>query len=275
MHRRPFVALAAGLLAGSARAKDLGVPTAAAAEETPTLRHTTSSGANLLFIGTRHTFAPQDPQMVRLRELISDFAPTLAFVEGGNWPIEHPHATLVERYGEMAFVARVARDCGATLANADPPFEDEVRSVVGRFGVTVAKLFYVLRRVPQTLWSRSEQAPEQRLVAWMNSPQLNVAPGMREVLRDVDELDAELRRVAPRIGTWQSAVDPNVTAPTVSLSPINEVARASVTYREGFITERIAESLKPSARVLLVMGRGHLQRMEPTFKARLASLGRG
>jgi hypothetical protein len=274
MHRRRFTALAASLIAVNARA---GVPSepVAASEAVATLRHTTAAGASLLFIGTRHTFAPQDPQLEWMRSVVTAFAPTVALVEGGNWPTEHPETTLVERYGEMAFAARVARDCGATVVNADPPFQDEVRRVAERFGVASAKLFYVLRRVPQTLQERGDQTPERRLVSWMNSRQLNVLPGMADVLTNLDEIDAEIRRVAPQIGTWRNASDPNVAAPIGSRSPINDMARASVTYREEFVTQKVGESLHPGSRVLLVMGGGHLEAMRSNLKLRLASMGRG
>lgn len=170
MRRRQFTAIAASLLAGSASA---GSPPAHGLAPrdggVPTLRHTKASGASLLFIGTRHTFSPHDPQLEQLRSLINGFAPTIALVEGGNWPIELPLSTLVRRYGEMAYVARVARDGGATLVSADPPFSDEVRIVANRFGMVSTKLFYILRMVPQTLRASSEHPAERRLVAWMTA----------------------------------------------------------------------------------------------------------
>jgi hypothetical protein len=47
-----------------------------------------------------------------------------------------------------------------------------------------------------------------------------------------------------------------------------------VAYREEFIIRQVQESLKPGARVLLAMGGGHLESMQPNLKVRLARAGR-
>lgn len=235
-----------------------------------TLRHAVSVGGQLLFIGTQHTIDKNHPELAEMRMLIQQFKPDVALIEGGNWPIDLDPAELASRHGEMAFAKRVSSDAGAITQDADPPFDLEIRHVAEQFDIRLVKLFYVLRMVPQILRSNAGESA-QRLQAWMTAPYLNVTPQMREVIRTEEELNATLHLFAPRFQSWRDAEDSMVVASTGRLSVLNEVARRSVRFREEHALAAVDVHMKQGRRVLLVMGRGHVEALEGSLKARLGT----
>lgn len=269
MNRRELIRLLPGLSTAAACLP----PALAASAAVPhgrllTLRHAGPGNGRLLFIGTQHTHDRNHPELLEMQQLLQQFRPDVALIEGGHWPVDLDLFDLVSRHGEMAFAKRLCRELGAVTDDADPPLDQEIRHASEHFDIRLVKLFYVLRAVPGFLHSNAGD-PVQRLLAWMNSPQLNVSPSMRALMWTEDELNETLRQFAPRLRTWRDAEDSEVVAPTASRSMLNELARLSVAFREAHAVSEVIVHMRQGRRVLLVMGAGHVQALEGRLKQRL------
>jgi hypothetical protein len=221
---------------------------------------------SLLFLGTRHTFDAKDPQVADIKRLFFKFRPTLVLIEGGDWDVAANEEAAVRAGGEMSFARYLSSTLGVKAVSLEPNFDEEIAAMLQSHKAVDVKLYYALRMISQF---RRQQAAIS-LVEQMNQllsvhaprglPKLDVSP------RNVDELDALLKKRFPNLSNWEN-VDPwtdgrfPVEADGVAL--LDAVAKSSATYRNRHMATLIKAHSSKGNRVLVITGVSHLAALMP------------
>ncbi|MFN5027786.1 MAG: hypothetical protein ACK5D9_01430 [Burkholderiales bacterium] len=211
----------------------------------------------LLFFGSKHSFDPRDQQNSDIETLWARFAPTVAVVEGGNWPTVNDRSEAIRQYGEMGLATLLAAKSKVRKLDADPPIEQELDYVLQTNSPEVVKLYYVLRMVPQ--WrSESNVAPiEEKLSKFLVGRTFKSNRALSRVLNTQQEFEATLNSVSPQLAQWKSLTGSFVSV-AGSGSRLAAVAKSSNQFRDDYMFRQVADLVNKGERVFLVAGNDHL-----------------
>lgn len=104
-----------------------------------------SGAGELLYYGARHTYRPDDPQIVEIERLWEEFHPTLAFREGGVRPTAPSVPDAVRRYGEPGLVSVLAAGRRVKIRSIEPAKDVEIAAMLRDWPPERVKLYYFLR----------------------------------------------------------------------------------------------------------------------------------
>lgn len=239
---------------------------AAGSYQWPYLVRIGDGSGELLYYGARHTYSPDDPQIVEIERLWSAFRPDIAFNEGGNPPIESSARDAVLMAGEAGLVRFLAARDDVPVATLEPSRAEEVAHLGGLFPREQVKLFLVLRTVAQHVGRKGREtvdAEVERVLGIYNSQ-----PGLMGAPRSLVEVAASFRRLFPAADDFRetplSWFDP-VRPDTV----LNRISRASSDYRDRFMVQLLAAHVAEGQRVFAVVGGSHVVMQEPALRRRL------
>ncbi len=161
----------------------------------------------VLFLGTSHTYDPEDPQLAIIAKFLIDFKPTIIVVEGGEWPIAANKEQAVRRYGEFGFTRFLASKANIKSRTFEPAADAELAEVLKKFTPTDAKLYYALRMVPGFVGAEGAQTIDQQMNTFLSAEKTvfhlgkdfptNTSP------RNVDELTQLCAEKFPDLKDWR------------------------------------------------------------------------
>lgn len=219
-----------------------------------------SPRGELLYVGTRHTRSPDDPQIARIRQLWDEFAPTVALAEprlglfvGGLGPG-------VKQFGEAGAVWALARSDDVPVYTLEAPLDIEMRAVLAKWPPPQAAAYYVLRASlgrddPDAVAREAKQLIEKR-TRW---------PGLEGAL-DPARLDSLMRAEFPDADDWR-VLPASVTWPGRSDTFLNEVSTTVNRFRDEHMVAVLATLLDRGERVFAVVGSSHAVMQEPALRA--------
>lgn len=224
----------------------------------------------LLYIGTRHFFDPQDPQAELIETLWREFRPTLAFNEGGNPPTLDSAAEAVARHGEPGLVRYLAARDGVPVRNIEPP-EAEIAAALVRGGYAPGevKLFLALLAYDTYRRAKSDETPDEFIerVLRVESRTADL-PGLPNTVAEFAALYAEL---FPRQPDWRE-VPSEWFAPTHTDTLFNRLARRMSQLRDRHMVDLLVGAVRRGERVFAVVGGSHVVMQEAALRSRLPSL---
>ena len=230
-------------------------------------------GVGLAYIGTRHTFDPENSQIEGIERFFQRFKPTLVLLEGGDWPVAESKEQSIRRYGEIGFTRYLAARANVKTQSADPLTADEYNAVLKRHTPSEAKLYYALRFVPQ--WSKQETGLtlEENLARFLgttnftqfSSVSADVSP------RNIKELELLCSKLIPDLKDWRT-VQFDLSFDGGKNSILTEVDRTASAFRNAHIEQKIIEGLQHGERVFVISGVTHLAKILPQLRPKLAAL---
>ena len=214
----------------------------------------------LLFVGTEHAF---DPSAALFGVLDADwdaFAPQHLIVEGGDWPILADRQAQIRAYGEMGYLSQRARTAGVEVSSFEPTRAEEDRRVLDADTIDTAKLYFVLRMVPQ----------------WRNTAGLDaVAPKAAEFLSafarrtdvpsalidrrplSIADIDAMTKALYGPTADWRS-IDAHLRIDGQSSPALRAVDAKVNALRNDRLFEAIRQAIDRRKRTMVVAGSTHL-----------------
>ena len=119
----------------------------------------------LLFLGVSHSFDPKNSQILGIEQFFLKFKPTLILYEGGNVPTESTKEQAVRRYAEAGLLRFLAEHSKIKSKTFEPQMADEVVAVLKKHPAVEAKLYYLLRMVPQWVAEENKQPIDQKMAS--------------------------------------------------------------------------------------------------------------
>jgi len=211
----------------------------------------------LLYFGSRHSYAPEDPQLSRIEELWGRFEPTLAFNEGGHPPVEPSRAEAIRRHGEAGLVRFLAARDNVPVTTLDPSQAQEVAWLERSYSPEQIKMFFVLRAVSQFAVREGTEGLESEIERILRI--YHNTPGLRQPPGSWDEVGSLYEKHFPGRGPV-SEVPSSWFDPARDDTVLNEIARASGDYRDRWMVQLLAGHVGEGHRVFAVVGGSHVVR---------------
>lgn len=175
--------------------------------------------------------------------------------------------------GEPRFTAKLAMDAGTDFESPEPDFGEEIKSLYDKgFQDKDIFTFYIYRDIDQYI--RQHESPtKEGCKSYLQSCFSNFRKSSGW---DNGTLDAYEKAIVNELNVEQGekykiAVDP-IPWPSAPQSVFNEISRASSTYRDHYILERIKQGLEKYDRLFIVYGSAHAVKLEPALRAIINAL---
>jgi hypothetical protein len=212
---------------------------------------------DLLYLGVEHTACAQHPSLMQIERAWNDFHPTLAFSEGGVWPLGASREEAIRRYGEGGLIRYLAARDSIPIRSLEPKRADEVRSLRRYFTAEEIKLYYALRNIPQCGKScNAEIRLEDYLTGTLNC--INHVRRLRGAPRNIAELESSVHRLLPDLDDWRK-IPAEWFDPAQDHTFLNQIARRSAEIRDRHMIKQLAATVRRGDRVFAVAGFHHVE----------------
>jgi hypothetical protein len=224
------------------------------------------SGA-LLYYGVIHTMTVDDPQLADIEQRWKAFRPTLAFLEGGNWPLEKSREEAIRRGGEQGLLRFLAERDRVRSYNIDPSGEAQLRHLLKYFPGAQVKVYYILLHT--VLMRTREQGPPN--INLVNKILRDLAPGTwgyNGPPWKIKQFEEYIYKYLPEVKDWRN-ITPSIF---FSSEPNNFVAAEHRTlnrYRDEVMFKKIVRAVKKGKRVFALVGRAHVVMQEQSLRKEL------
>ena len=229
------------------------------------------NGVSLVFIGTRHTFDPANPQIEGIERLFQKFKPTLVLTEGGIWPVAPTKIQAIKRYGELGFTRYLAANANVKSQSADATSIEDYNAVLKQYSPSETKLYFALRYVPQ--WAKQETglSMDENMTKFLGSAEFTQAFPADAPPRNIKELELLCAKIIPNLKDWRS-IQFDLSFDGGKSNTLIEIDRVANTFRNAHIEKKIIEGLKQGDRVFVITGVTHLGKILPSLQPKLAKL---
>jgi hypothetical protein len=224
------------------------------------------SGA-LLYYGVIHTKRADDPQLADIERRWKEFQPTLAFLEGGNWPPEKTREEAIRRGGEQGLLRYLAERDKVRTQNIDPPSEAQLRYLLKYYQGAQVKVYYILLHT--VLMRTREQGPPN--ISLVNKILNDLAPGTwgyNGPPRRIKQFEDYIQKYLPEVEDWRN-ITPSIFFSTEPNNFVAAMHRTLNGYRDEVMFKNIVRAVSKGKRVFALVGRAHVVMQEQSLRKEL------
>lgn len=244
--------------------------------ELPLIMKLNKSKKTLTYFGTYHTNQPGDSLFIHLENELKLQRPEMILFEGVEKPplFANMDSTIIIS-GEPGYVIQYAKKNGIKYACIEPKESLEYDYLLSKFSKKEVVLFYLCRQIGnQQRREEGNQVSEKEFdyrmsgfLGYMNGR------GLPLVGEELDFLywKKEFKNLLGFPLEWRT-MDNNIHYPNQFKTTLNEVSRASDTFRNTAMVETIFQSLAKSNNVFVLVGYGHLIIQEPLIRKKWSML---
>jgi hypothetical protein len=218
----------------------------------------------LLYYGVIHATTVDDPQLADIERRWEEFKPTLAFSEGGDWPLEKTREEAIRRGGEQGLLRYLAERDGVRTQNIDPASDAQLRHLLKYYPGAQVKVYYILLHTV-LMRTREQEPPNINLVNKILRDLSQGTWGYSGPPRKLKQFEEYIDKYLPKVEDWRN-ITPSIF---FSSDPDNFVAAMHRTlnrYRDEVMLGKIVMSVKKGKRVFAVVGRAHVVMQEPALR---------
>lgn len=209
-------------------------------------------GGVLLIYGVERPTGNQ-PQLPLLEQAWDNFHPTVAYSEGGVWPLWKTRRQAIHRNGEGGLLHFLANRDSIPIHSLEPPRSAEVGELRRQYTSDQIKVFYLLRQVPQ--FRRAELEEPLDSLALRLLERLSAVPGLESAPRNLAELEESCRRQYPHLADWRR-VPAAWFDPARTYTGTNQMERDLDRIRDDNAVKLLAEIVNRGERIF-VLAEGH------------------
>lgn len=216
----------------------------------------------LLYFGTYHSNQPQDSLFDKIKASFMEFKPKFVLHEGGtNWPIYTSIDSTIRVSGEPGYFIKLAQAYNLPYSNLEPTEISEFTSLQEQFKKGDILLMYICRQIDQ----------QQRINQSNTLSDREFERNMTSFLQYLNAVGISLSERELKFSYWKDYYaeffqesldwrnfDPSNYYPNFFKNTLNEINRASDTFRNKHMIETILQGLERYDRVMVVVGGGHL-----------------
>ena len=220
----------------------------------------------LLYYGVFHTLDPRDPQISNIEQKWNEFKPTVAYSEGGVWPVDDSRERTIQQYGEQGFLRYLADRDGVPIRSIESPKHLEVSYLRNYFFPRHIKVYYILKYA--TLRKRlgrdlSNARLEERIQKLFSDSDIS-----RYHPRSLAEFEAIVSQCFPDLKDWRS-IPPHYFYFSKQGKFLVDIHYKLNDYRNRNMLKTLVNGLKKGERIFAVVGRSHVVSQEPALRAEI------
>lgn len=221
---------------------------------------------SLLYYGAFHKVDIEHPQFEDIEERWEEFNPTLAFCEGGIWPLERSRDDAIRKYGEQGLLRFLAARDNIPLKCFDPSFSHQALFLKRRFLPSHIKMYFILLQaiVNRTLRrdiSNTEYV-HQILKCFKGVKWYNCQP------RSLVDFEFLVSKIFPDLGDWRM-ISSSFFHSVEQGKFLAKIHRQLNEFRDDIMLRNIMAALKKGEKVFALVGRSHVVMQESTLRTKL------
>ena len=235
--------------------------------ETPYILDLQKGEKHLIFYGSDHSNAPDDPMFDDIEKRFLDLKPEIIFNEGGDPPSLDDRNESIRKFGESGFLMYLGKTHNVPVKNIEPPLQEQFDYFLKKYSKEDVLLMYFCRQISQL----------QRMNQTVNVDFENYMYGFLKQLQKegfpISDEEATLKYAITIYEdffdekfAWKTFDGKNIS-PMGNESILNEIYREVGQFRDRYIVELISDTLKKYDRVFIVMGSGHAVKQEPVLRS--------
>jgi hypothetical protein len=221
---------------------------------------------DLTVIGTRHVSNPESPMYRTIAATLDAKHPELILHEGDAPPDLGlgTASNAVRRAADLGFIAQYARQHGISFRSADAPVHAEIVDLLAQHTARDVFVFLTAQRLIGSTshpdLAAAASAYPAFVTDYLERNGLPIDPTWREWQGFLSAYKALMGRPL-ETGSWSGRqFDPTLTG-----SPLNELARASDQIRDQWLLKTIRAALQEHDRVVVQFGLYHVLAIEPAL----------
>jgi hypothetical protein len=221
-----------------------------------------ANGAQLVYVGVRHTSDPADTQFVSMQSEWRALDPTVSFYEGTSTRSDASPDEAIRQDGEPGLLKFLAAKSGISARSFEPSREDEVNALLAKFSPEQLVMFYTLRPIAELRTRHGASKPALDTAVAQGLARMHRIARLKDALPDTAALRAAFAKLAPGLDatdvpdTW---FNPVPTSEQTGMALFNNVNSASSFFRDVFMFRQLARaSQTPGARIFAEVGRDHI-----------------
>lgn len=235
---------------------------AAVLEDKLLVLHWKIGGGEVMFVGARHVYDPESPDIKQMQELWEQFRPTIAFLEGRSATGASTIAEGVKTHAEGALTSVLASDTGIDRFTWEPPAEVEFAEARKQCGDKASLAFCFLRGY----YGDRRTRPVSEATASFMLQRRQSDYGFEKLFANLREFDDFMKAEFPDIKDWRTAEE-RVLWPGTEHTSLNKVANLVNLARDQHLMRCIIDAARKDHRVWVTAGRSHVINYEPVLKA--------
>lgn len=228
------------------------------------------TGGQLVYLGSKHTLDPNDPQFELFERAWKNLVPTAAFYEGTDTSVRASREEAIRLDGEPGLVRFLARRDRVPAGSLEPSRQDGIDFLLKTFSPEQVKLFCVLRAIVELRERNKRTASELQGDVNGILDRFTRYRGLETVVRSDKELEVAYRRYWKSPEHWWEApamwFNPLASSTATGGVFTNEANQASSTFRDTHMFELLAQSTRDGEKVFAVVGRDHIPMQEAALK---------
>jgi hypothetical protein len=229
-------------------------------------RHT--SGGELLYYGSSHTF---DPKSKTIRDIISrwkDFNPDIAFWEGGNpdrpGRLSGGFDQIIKDKGEAGLVQYLANKNNVENKTLEPSAWTVITNLRKRFSDQEILIHGILTQTEQAR-RIGKSVNELDSIASIGMKKAHSA-GFKDIPSNISEFSMLISKLIPGVSNWHE-VDLDMVSPKPLHDPnttiIQKISTESSAVRDRHMLTVLLNEVNKGKKVFVVVGASHLIMQEP------------
>ena len=209
----------------------------------------------LVYYGAFHNVNPDDPQYSDLEKKWNEFKPTVAYSEGGIWPLMRSRREAIVRYGEQGLLRFLAARDEVPIKSLDQTIIREALYLISFFPEEEIKIYYVLRQafLNRVLYKKRNCSEYVNTILqdFAHHNAFNHSPSC------LAEFNSSVSRLFPNLENWQEI--PYAYFHSERLGKFLPRIRIKLNdYRNQHMIKVLTKELRKGERIFSVVGRRHV-----------------
>jgi hypothetical protein len=228
--------------------------------------HTTKG--DLLYYGVFHTVDSKNPQIREIERNWEKFKPTVAFGEGGIWPLEQSKEEAIKQHGEQGLLRYLAARDNVVIKSIEPNNVQEALCLLRNFPPDRIKVFYVLRKAAVNRMMKKDPKDTTFVDHVLNN--LSRLRDFKCRPNTLDEFEEMVSYFFPDLKDWRMVPCTwFCSATSESDRWTSQMSRAVNDFRNKAMIRFLIREIKKGERVFAVVGRSHVVMQEPVLRSAL------
>ncbi len=242
----------------------------------PYIYHLSKEVQHIYFFGSRHTYDPNDEQILKLEVFWNDFVAftngtdRIVLVEGGKRTVLNSKKEAIETGGEMEYTVLLAAQSDISIESPEPPASYWFQALASQFSED-AVAYYDFARICYQ-WNQKDVRPafENYVSNFLETNAKNSGWNDYDFsIEHMKEIHHQLFHATFREDDKQFFYD--ILNPTTSFTIINEVSRADDEgTRDAHILSEIERYWKEGKSLFIIYGQQHAVILERALRKLVA-----
>ena len=233
----------------------------------PYVLHMDGEEGDLLYYGALHSNRIEDAQMRDIENQWTEFRPTVAYCEGGIWPLGVDRDDAIRRFGEQGLVRFLAERDHVPVRTFDPSLRHQAVYLTGKFTPEKVKIYYMLLHVMITRRHRDLFDADFCIDAALDFASEIPFSGCEP--SDRDDFISRMNFYFPEQRDW-ARVSPVYFHEPEKGKFLAEIHMTLSHFRDRVMLQHLIQQIKRGERVFAVAGRAHVAVQEPVLRAAIS-----